>query len=202
MGRGKELLKRLRDAILHVFENYKQKDPGRQRQEVTRRTRTYAQGRDTVWIPFTGGIRVPTNLSHVLVEVDARGGISHLVACWHFLARNAGGNPPQVTLSNVFIAPTGSSGNVQRKLWDFIVKKVEGEFGARFQAHFETCVRPAGLDNHAGISPEVIAHCRNQLEDQDILERFRRSLLEEVPGTATCDNLLPAAFVDQGWREP
>ncbi len=193
---------RLRDAILQLFENNIPHDLDRHRQGVTRCTRTYAHRADSAWIPFTGGIRVTSKHSLILVEVDGRGGIFHLVTCWHFLARIAGGNTPRVTLFYIYIAPSSSSGDTLRGLWDFLSKKVKNEFGAWFQGHFGTCVRPAGLDCHAGIPGKVIANCRDQLEGQGILVRFRRSLLKDKLETTIRDNVPLAEPINQGWREP
>ncbi len=174
-------MKRLRVAILGIFEEILTRKNISRGTGFTRHTKGIFPQFQSNLIPSTGGLRVQASNQYILVDVDRSGGIVHLMQCWKFLGRNRVEGTPHISLFYVFLSQSNRARENYLALWDFMWVKVHNDLGDCLQAHFATIERPLPLDLHVGIPDTIIEHCKAQLQEQCILGIFEQ-LLSGKPG--------------------
>ncbi len=143
-------------------------------------------------IPSTGGLRVITGDTIVLVDADRSGGITRLLHCWEFLTRQEGVNPTHISLFYVLVSPPNNSKEYYRSRWEFAKGRAQKECKMRLQAFLASCERPARLEPRAGLSPAIVQQTTAELRNQGMLSAFEAALagnLGQYLGTGPVTNL-------------
>ncbi len=168
-------MRRFRDAILGIFEEIISRRDLVDRRVITRRTRAHGSN-STDLIPFTGGLRILAAGQVVLVDADRSGGITRLLHCWEFLARNDGIGQVHMSLYYVLLLPSNGARDYYRSTWEFVRGKAQVECGTRLRAFFASCERPRLFEPRAGMSPSIIEHAKAELRGQGMLTSFEAVL--------------------------